>query len=480
MIATLLLASLLADAPAGAKADRPVAVGTRLELFCDGGLIESSAGISLKLHPPQRREVVFTFDAPWEGPQSAYVTVFKDGERFRMYYRGGGDLTEEYACLAESKDGIRWTRPELGLFPCKGSDKTNIIYKPKEKSYREAHNFAPFKDTNPAALPEQRYKAVGLGRIYDEEGNGYRTLNALVSPDGIHWKKLREQAVMTDGSFDSLNTNFWDGNLRKYVCYLRAGRDGKRQIQRSVSDDFVNWSRPQWLEYGDGPMEQFYTNGITPYPRALHLYIGLPMRFVPERKKIGLAGREIDGLSDAVFMSSRDGINFNRPFMEAYIRPGLDPDNWGNAHGNQTPAAGILQTGAGEISVYWLEGYGSRAPRLIRGTVRLDGFASLNAGFKGGECVTKPLTFEGGRLVLNFATSAVGSVKVEIQDAAGRAIPGFDLSSCDEIYGDELGRPVSFRGKTDLGGLAGKPVRVRFVLRDADVFSMRFAREDRR
>ena len=82
-------------------------IGSRLELFTDDALIASMTKTSLKMHPPVRKEVVFSFDAPWEGGLSGYVTVMADDDGFRMYYRGGGDLSREYTCMARSRDGVR-------------------------------------------------------------------------------------------------------------------------------------------------------------------------------------------------------------------------------------------------------------------------------------------------------------------------------------------------------------------------------------
>ena len=78
--------------------------------------------VERRLHPPVPREVVFTYDAPWEGPMSAYVGLFQDGDVYRMYYRAGGDDSHEYAAMALSTDGIHWERPRLGLFEYKGSN----------------------------------------------------------------------------------------------------------------------------------------------------------------------------------------------------------------------------------------------------------------------------------------------------------------------------------------------------------------------
>lgn len=474
-----LLLVLLILGTGTALAAAPVPVASRLQLFVDGHLIESARGTQLRLHPPQPREVVFTLDAPWEGPMSGYVTMLADDGLFRMYYRGGGETTEEVVCLATSRDGVKWERPNLGLVEFKQSKANNILLRGQRKAYWEAHNFTPFKDTNPAAPAESRYKALTLGRHTPPGGDREKALLAMHSPDGVHWRHLRAEAVITKGSFDSQNTTFWDTTRREYVAYVRDGRttpDGRRvrSVLRATSKDFLTWTDPVWLDFGDSPLEQFYVNNIAPYPREPSLYLGFPMRFVPERKTVGADGRKVDGVSDAVLISSRDGLRFDRTFMEAFLRPGLSPQNWGNAHGNNTPAWGMLATGTNELSLYWTENYGA-TPRIRRGTLRVDGFASVNAPFAGGEFVTKPLTFTGRKLVLNCSTSAVGSVRVELQDAGGQPLDGLKLEDCGEIYGDETARAVAWKSAPDLGRLAGRPVRLRITLKDADLFSFRFA-----
>lgn len=452
-------------------------IGSRLELFVDDRLIERMTDTSLKMHPPIRKEVVFCFDAPWEGAQSAYVTVMEDNGLFRMYYRGGGDLSREYTCMATSADGVTWARPSLGLFEFDGAKDNNIIWTGEKKAYWESHNFSPFRDANPKALPSQRYKAITLGRK-TVDGERRKVLLAFVSPDGVRWRRLQNEPIITEGSFDSHNTAFWDTVQHRYVCYLRQGREGKRSIRRSVSDDFIHWSDPEWLDFGQSRLEQFYTNGIVPYFRAKHIYLGFPMRFVPERTHVGLPERKIDGLSDAVFMSSRDGIHWNRMFMEAFVRPGVREENWGGAHGNNTPAWGILQTSDKEISLYVAENYGDypsqadTVPRLYRAAVRIDGFVSVNAPYAGGQMLTKPLVFKGKKLVINYSTSAVGYVKVAVLNEQGKAFPGFSLDEAVEIYGDEIERTVSWKHGADVSQLAGKPVRLRFVMKDADLYSM--------
>ena len=106
--------------------------------------------------------------------------------------------------------------------------------------------------------------------------------------------------------------------------------------------------------------------------------------------------------------------------------------------------------------------------------MRIDGFVSVQAPLSGGEFVTKPIVFEGKELVMNFSTSAAGSIRVEIQDADGNAIEDFAPADSPQIYGDELERVVSWKKGSDVGRLAGKPVRLRFVMKDADLYSLRF------
>jgi hypothetical protein len=206
-----------------------------------------------------------------------------------MYYAAGGDMTQENTALALSRDGIHWTRPNLELFEFKGSRKNNIVWSSGRVGYHECHNFTPFIDANPQALPAQRYKAVTLIH-YDIDGDGerdQRVLVGFVSPDGIHWKRLREEPIIVGGGgYDSQNVAFWDPNLKRYVCYSRTGKNGLRSVQRSLSENFLDWTPPEPLVFEPPQTEQYYTNAIQPYFRFPSLYLGFPMRFVPRGKRL--------------------------------------------------------------------------------------------------------------------------------------------------------------------------------------------------
>jgi hypothetical protein len=100
----------------------------------------------------------------------------------------------------------------------------------------------------------------------------------------------------------------------------------------------------------------------------------------------------------------------------------------------------------------------------------------VHAGYQPGELVTKPVTFEGRQLTLNMSSSAAGGVLVEIQDAAGQPIPGFTLAECRELNTDDLARVVSWKNGSDVSSLAGQPIRLRFRLKDADLFALQFVK----
>lgn len=448
--------------------------GNKLELFVDRHQIESmSGGVELRLHEPRDGGMALKFDAPWEGSAAGYVTVFQDGDQVKLYYRGwpivgeqDSKLFTESACYAASTDGGKtFTRPTLGLVEVNGSKENNVILAPK------AHNFTPFKDTRPGVAADEQYKAVMSSIIHEKRKP---SLDAYTSPDGIHWKRLGDAPILDkepyNYGFDSQNLAFWDSGRGKYVCYYRVFINNIRSVAIAESDDFRTWTKVSPIDLGESAaVEHFYTNAITPYFRAPHYYFSFPKRFARERKLI----QDKEGISDGVFLSSRDGVKFDRTFGEAFIRPGRDKFNWGDR--GQMTAWGIVQTADDEMSIYYSQNYHFPNHHLRRGVLRLDGIASAHAGGKSGELITRPLKFAGKKLTLNFATSAAGSVQVEVQDAVtGKPLPGFELENAPELFGDQIAESYKWKSGEDISSLAGRPIKLRFVLKDADVYSYRF------
>ncbi len=430
-------------------------LGSRLEPFVDEYLLDRFVGSArLEVQHPEPREVVLTADEPWEGNTSAYFTIFQDGDIYRMYYRASHfdekakkATHRELTCYAESRDGVHWTKPELGLFDFEGSTRNNIVW-----DGPGTHDFTPFKDANPDCPSEARYKA--LGRV---EGG----LMAFQSSDAIHWKPIREEPVITRGAFDSQNLAFWDTHAGLYREYHRAFRR-VRDIMTGTSTDFLKWTEPAFLEYQGVPLEQLYTNAVMPYFRAPHILIGFPTRFLPAKQQ-----------TEPTFMASRDGRVFRR-YPEAVIPRTAPKDRDGNRSNYMTWGLVQLPGQDRELSVYATEAYytgpGSRVRRFV---YRPDGFVALHADSEGGEAITKPVRFEGQTLILNLRTAGNGTVRVEVQDLEGNPLKGFRASDCLELGGDELAKRVTWK-TGDLSTLAGRAVRLRFVLKNADLFSFRF------
>lgn len=462
----------------------PLAISGDRQLFVDSHLIETLHNVRQQLHTPQSRGPVFAFDRPWEGRYCAYVTILHHGDQFQMYYRGltvdALDGSEnEVTCYAQSSDGIHWNKPDLGLYEVNGTKQNNVLLA-HHAPY--SHNFSPLIDSRPGVPAQERYKAIA--GVSNKTG-----LSAFVSGDGVRWKPWGPQPVFNDSIeanhvFDSQNVAFWSDSEQCFVLYYRVYKDNIRSIARATSRDFLNWTPEGMMQFSnDAPtvQEQLYTNQTSPYFRAPQVYISLAARFMegrsvftPSATRPGDASSAWlgDNCSDVVLMSSRVRNIFDRTFPQALVRPGPDPRNWAS-RGNYA-ALGIIPTGPTEMSLFVQREYGLPNHYLERLALRLDGFASISAPHEGGELLTRPLTFSGKSLEINFATSAAGGIRVEIQDLDGKPIRGYALSDCHEIIGDEIARTVHWSGGADVSALAGKPLRLRFWVKEADLYSFRF------
>lgn len=344
------------------------------------------------------------------------------------------------------------------------------------------------KDANPACLPEERYKAIGICSGFTPG------LQCFTSPDGIHFKHGWE--VTRKGYFDSLNTVRWDADRSEYVAYIRGFHPsadckdvhGVRDIRYITSKDFHNWTDPEMLDFGDGDDYPLYTNCISRYPRAPQVFTGFPTRYVErqgwsdsfeqlcgkEERQMRMKIHPRYGLAttDCVFMSSRDGFHWDRT-EEAFMRPGPEePHNW--VYGDCYPALGMIETPGvypgtdNELSLYAFTNHWMNIPaELYRYTIRLDGFISRNATYKPQKLVTKPFTFTGSELRINFETSAKGGLYITLICEDGRRIHS------DEVFGDRTDRAVGFTDGSPKD-FEGKPVIMEIKMSDADIYSFRF------
>jgi len=182
-----------------------------------------------------------------------------------------------------------------------------------------------------------------------------------------------------------------------------------------------------------------------------------------------LEGREGD-VSDTVFMTSRGGTSYDRYFPEAYLKPGLDPKDWVGR--NNMISLGLVQLDANTLGFYRCRHYASDSCHLNLHTLRTDGFARLRAGRQKGKVLTKTFIAEGEQLFLNFATSALGTVRIEVLDADNKPVEGFSGRAAPKLFGDSVHHPIKWSKNRSWSELTGRAIRLRFTLSEADLYAL--------
>lgn len=473
-------------------------LNSRRELFVDSHILDTQDGTFLKLHEPIPMETVLKADSPWDYPCNFGNQVIFFNDTYLMYYRAKKG-EKNFLCIATSTDGIHFTKPALQ------KEGTNYILSDNEDDNN--NEFVPhvFFDERPGIPKEERIKAfvpIALSgerhtATYDPRGG--KRLVFYTCPDGFSLKKMNPQPELIShiqNSFDGGCSLSWSEAEQAYVFYYRLSYMQANHIRRAVarmtSKDFYTWDEPVIMSHSNTP-EQFYINNTFPYARAPHIYIGLAARFMegkrvltPEQAEeagtIHLHYENPEGVfdtityndcSDAVLLSTRAGSTvYDRTFMEAYVRPGIGYGNW--ASRCNYPLSGIHPYDENTMMFYVNRRYFQSAWHVQRMILRTDGFASLTAPWKGGEALTKPFIFEGSELELNYRTSAAGYIQVELTDKDGNILPGFEAETCEPIVGDEIKRIVRWCSGFELAAYAGKEVRLRFKMKDADLFSFKF------
>tara|TARA_B100001123_G_scaffold262496_1_gene292336 strand:+ start:1730 stop:2386 length:657 start_codon:yes stop_codon:yes gene_type:complete len=154
-------------------------------------------------------------------------------------------------------------------------------------------------------------------------------------------------------------------------------------------------------------------------------------------------------------------------------------------------AHGLVRGNEREYFVYATEGYSyeesnalpewkkkSFVPRMrLRCfTFRVDGFVSVRSRPDGGTIVTKQFVLNSSQLELNHIAwpRPAGEIRVGIPDANGEPLKGLTLNDCKPLRGDEIDHPATWQLGLTPGNYAGKPVRLQFQLKHADLFSFRF------
>ena len=499
-----------------APADEPLTVASRRQLLFDGRFVQSATNVQFIVHPPRKTgDIIMASEPAWA--LSGYHSALFDAGVYHLWYSSGGCVL-----YARSRDGIHFEKPALNLI--KGEFTNGVTLAPNAvmgKGLGDVksgmHGLYVFIDPNAPA--EERFKLVANPKEFNSQ------LQVFASPDGIHWKLRHRDVIRYDYSvkphhLDSQNVIFWDDRLGKYVAYFRRNLKDEtaqgRTVARSESPDFEHFTRapdsPVVMRVDDLYRGNFdlmgtnskavidvYASGAIKYPWAEDSYFMFPWQYYHYDNHQAEFAKERPinaGPVDARFAASRDGIKWTRVDYRSWVDLGMkgefdskriymvhgivpganerelfmyylgtsDTHGWGRSDSNNNElltAAGVAPTGPNAIS------------RLV---LRRDGFVSVRAPYTGGEFTTPLLRFDGEQLLLNVDTSSSGEARVELLDETGKPIPGFALDDCDLIHtANEINRPVKWRGKTDITGLAGKPIRLRFVMRDVDLYAFQFA-----
>ncbi|UCH35365.1 MAG: hypothetical protein JSV65_03165 [Armatimonadota bacterium] len=466
------LAALFAMA-AGAD---PLRIGRERQLFVDDYVIESMDGLRRTVHQWQKHpdNPVLRAEMPWEGGGTyalAYGSALFDEQEqlFKMWYWAPHDGGEAML-YATSRDGVHWERPDLGLFEFHGSRDNNICVVSASGDMETYGCFKDLDDPDPARL----YKALLWERVAPGtwgENDPPEKLGGVwtaTSPDGIHWTKSRRPVVPHPPAGDTVG--FLDSRADgRYVGFVKIQTDRGRSRAIMESDDFETWSEPRLIFASDDEDDQpcdVYNNTAFSYEG---LYLGWLQMYYhhqdPYRRRL-----------EVELIYSRDGREWHRmPGRESVLPVGPD-GAWDRT--NQSPANGRPIRVGDRLYMY----YGGRTYyhppykggegrcSIGLGTLRVDGFVSLDANPFGGTMTTKPVLLQGSRLYVNCA-SDWGHLRVEVLGEDGEPLPGCAREDCDDIRADGVRLPVSWRGNADLGVLQDRPVRLRFHLQNARLYS---------
>jgi len=460
-----------------------------------------------------------------------HITSLEEYNRLGKKYRIGG------LCYAESDDGIHWRRPELNIHPWK-SKPSNLLVRsgghdavfmdtnpdcPPHQKYKivEMRGY-PDNEDRPALFWMGSADGIHFSRISNKPfiWRGYLDSQNIAFWDpaaGLYREYHRDGMKVTA---DSHWVEIMKGE-KGAPWYRDKDVAGPRAVRTSTSKDLFSFPEPaisndprnphpsrpcqgEYVEFPGAPIDGLYMSNIQPYYRAPHILMGFPARYVNRgwsepwydlpgaglrlarvKRCLAVYGKEERGrgglaITDTLFMTSRNGKTFKR-WPEAFLRPGpREKGSWvygdNYIHWGMVETKSTLEDAPNEISMYVSEDYWEgESTSFRRLTLRLDGFVSAHASLAGGDIVTKPIRFEGGNLTLNLETSAAGGVQVEIQDVKGEPIDGYALEDCPPIYCDRIAQVVRWnKPGGDVRPLSGKPVRLRFVLKDADLYSFQF------
>jgi hypothetical protein len=465
-------------------------LGSEARLFVDMRDVAARENVTRTFHQAVRHgeHPVLRQEAPWERMSGMTASVIYDADagRFKAWYMAGfyAPGVEHVQCLATSDDGVHWDRRRLGLHEALGSRENNIVI-PAAYHDGKDHFESMLKDPLDAD-GERRYKALGWSS-YDWDGP-LSGIYSATSPDGQRWTHSAEPVFRhhprpgTDdlGPVGDAQSLMIDTRRRRYVAMLR----GRGPRLMSVSEDFVKWSAPRPFLYPLHEEEALYNNTGFVYGDQ---YLGFLTHFNKH---------PLEQTQTLQLLSSRDAETWTRVpgGTERPLIPLADVGAWDRFQ--------IMLTGAPPIPVgdrlyIYYRGTARRHNKVAKefdpriapdqdpgtmaiglATVRRDGFASLDASFDGGTVTTGVLSLGGSALSVNVKAD-YGEVRVAVLREDGEAVEGFAEEDCAPLHTDSVAARVRWKGGHSLEALAGRPVRLRFRLKNARLYSYRCGEEGR-
>lgn len=500
-------AAVLRARPLRAVEPEPVTIGTGPQLFLDHWLVDRTSGLQRTLHQPDKKGLIQEADGrPWQ--YGGARSVVRDAQqRFHMYYRlcwydeelmrarkdspvEGIRTLDGYAT---SDDGIRWQKPVLGLVDAPTGFRPTPPAKWKRGLFLEPGGWSK---QNNFGCPIRSVLDLGLyGGVCDP------ARHYLIVADGLYFAAempdvVRDRAwhgklaPIVGGKGPRGGIIGWDKDAGRWLAVGQsAGWQGSklgRAIARWISTDLKSWSDQEIVlpvagdesRRADDWIEYYHMGGY----RVGDAWLGLLSIFHSDRSSPRyqhptMANVWMKGTTDVRLMLSRDA---GRTWQRV-----ADTQVWLPHHAEDSGydrcayfCALPVRVGDELWFYYWAHDgdhagifkdktpfYKDRMPieRTALATLRADGYVSLDAGKEGGRLLTRPLRLPGTRMTVNLAAPQ-GQLRVELQDASGKPIPGFTMTDSIPVQGDGVALPVRWRDRESIALPTGRPVRVCFEL----------------
>ncbi len=475
-------------------------------LFIDDRFVEELSGLKRRFHQAVKcdENPVIRAEKPWEKDAAfidSAIAIYDEAQGiFRAWYQGGacyGPEDGSNMCYATSQDGIHWDKPSLGLIEFEGNKDNNIVL----MANCMMHDPAPIMDRIDPD-PQRRYKAVWWGGRKDpSQKNGWQLGHCVgFSPDGIHWHEHPENPVWPGDAEVAVPAGL-ERTSGRFAMYSSADGYGMRVTGRSESDDFVHWDLPPkfLLQPDDEDPPGTEVAGLAPINYEgtqlgmLWISRNLPeftkqewQQIVEQNKRQGFFGPPIEmnnvrcRVMYTELAASPDGVNWQRVHRQPLFpfgpegswdeciclaaRPFAHEDKiyvYYTGHGRTKPTPGC--TGPEKIGQWNVE--------TGLATLRLDGFASLEAYSSPGVLVTKTFPFKGTGVVVN-TDAGKGSVRLEILDDQGQPIPGFTREQARPITGNHLRARAAWTSEAAPTDLRGRRTRLKLYIENGHLYSL--------